>query len=67
MWIFFGRYHHNYVIYDKMARTQTHRTTQKHVDHKDATNIYNKTIFCVFSDVTLCFFYVLATIDSFQL
>jgi len=27
---------------DKMVRTQTHRTTQKHVEHQDATDIQKK-------------------------
>jgi len=43
-----------------MARTQeTHRTTQKHVEHQDATDFQKKLIFYVFrSFLFLNYFYI---------
>jgi len=36
------------------AQNQTHRTAQKHSEHKDATDIQNKLFFCfVFSDISI--------------
>jgi len=33
------------------VQKQTHRKTQKHVEHQDGTDIQKQIIFCVFSDL----------------
>jgi len=40
---------------------KTHRTTQKHVEHQDATGIQKKTIFCDFRIL----YFILFLIDIF--
>jgi len=43
-----------YGHHDKMARTKTHRTSQNTGVYKDATDIRDITIFCVFRFLSLC-------------
>ena len=45
--------------HDKMSRTKTNtQTTQKHVEHKDATDIQKQNYFLCFSDFSLFLFFL---------